>query len=85
MLNEQAVGATHSLAFSDPNCTTTIPSNGRLALLGSRGLGERGLFLSRHQTLMADSHLYLLQVRLQSDPVNPACAFKPGRHLSKLF
>ena len=35
-------------------------------------LGERGLFLSRHQTLMADSHLYLLQVRLQSNPVNPA-------------
>ena len=85
MLNEQAVGATHSRAFSDPNCTTTIPSNGRLALLGPAGWSNAAFFLSRHQTLMADSHLYLLQVRLQSDPVNPACAFKPGRHLSKLF
>ena len=78
------MGATHSLAFSDPNCTTTIPSNGRLALLGPAGWANAAFFLNRHQTLMADSHLYLLQVRLQSDPVNPACAFKPG-YLSQLF
>ena len=41
-------------------------------------------FLNRHQTLMADSHLYLLQVRLQSDPVNAISAFKSG-YLSQLF
>ena len=63
------MGATHSLAFSDPNCTT-IPSN--VLHLSAPAGGANAAFFTRHQTLMADSHLYLLQVRLQSDPVNPA-------------
>ena len=63
----------HHHPIQRTSCTSRPPPAGRTRP-----------FLNRHQTLMADSHLYLLQVRLQSDPVNPACAFKPG-YLSQLF